>query len=109
PGMHALGHPVGGVLGPDLRHRLEVAALDRVVERLVEFHELLHRRLPLGCFASVAAQTAATRTASTFGRTECTRTHQAPARAASALTATVASSHSANGRGVPSGPASSRP
>ena len=51
----------------------------------------------------------ATRTASALPGTRCTRAHQAPAAAARAVTDTVASSDSANGRGVPSGAASSRP
>ena len=41
--------------------------------------------------------------------TSCTRTHQAPAATARAVSAMVASSLPANGRGSPSGPASSLP
>src|SRR6266851_7269572 len=51
----------------------------------------------------------ATRTASALAGTWCTRAHQAPPAAASAVTATVASSEPENGRTVPSGAASSRP
>src|SRR5204862_4026866 len=54
-------------------------------------------------------QAAATRTASALGGTTWTRTHQAPAAAASAVTATVAWSRSAGVLGAPSGPASSLP
>src|SRR5882757_1137870 len=52
---------------------------------------------------------AATLIASTLGRTLCTRTPQAPPRAAIMVSAVVASSRSAAGRGVPSAAASSRP
>src|SRR5215468_227824 len=56
-----------------------------------------------------APDPSATRTASAFAGTSWTRAHHAPAVAASAVTATVASSQPANGRGEPSGAASSRP
>ncbi len=54
-------------------------------------------------------QASATRTASELAGTSCTRAHQAPAAAARAVTATVASSLPVKGRAVPSGAASSRP
>src|SRR5262245_48332103 len=58
---------------------------------------------------AASRQASATRTASAFAGTSWTRAHHAPAVAARAVTATVASSQPANGRGEPSGPASSRP
>src|SRR5215475_4409826 len=58
---------------------------------------------------AASRQACPTRTASALARTSWTRTHHAPAAAASAVTATVASSLSANGRAEPSGPASSLP
>ena len=64
---------------------------------------------PAAPAAAALCQAAATRTASAFSGTWCTRTHQAPAAAASAVIATVAPSQSANGLGVPSGPASRLP
>src|SRR5580693_7209133 len=61
----------------------------------------------LGCAA--CRQASATRTASALAGTRCTRAHHAPATAARAVTDTVASSLPTNGRGVPSGAASSLP
>src|SRR5262249_60398514 len=58
---------------------------------------------------AAARQASATRTASELPGTSCTREHQAPVAAASAVTATVASSELAKDRGVPSGAASSLP
>ena len=52
--------------------------------------------------ASAPCHAATTRTASAFAGTWCTRTHQAPAAAASAVVATVAPSRPAKGLGVPS-------
>src|SRR5690606_3207692 len=108
----------------------EVAGLERGVELGVDLvhvgtvHGTAHgRELPGSARPSAAAwfvlrpaagpsgraarMAAATRTASAFGRTRWTRTHHAPAAATRAVTATVASSHSTNGRGVPSGAARS--
>src|SRR5215469_7117693 len=58
---------------------------------------------------AASRQASPTRTASAFAGTSWTRAHHAPAAAARAVTATVASSQPANGRGEPSGAASSRP
>ena len=80
---------------PQRRHAVEVAGLEGRVELFVggldAGHVVAHRstRLPRR----------ATRTASTLPRASCTRTHQAPAAAARAVTASVASSRSSTGRG----------
>src|SRR5215813_454655 len=58
---------------------------------------------------AASRQASPTRTASAFPGTSWTRAHHAPAAAARAVTATVASSQPANGRGEPSGAASSLP
>ena len=78
---------------------------------LVQVPRLAALRLARGLSSArgLAATPAATRTASALAGTSWTRAHQAPAAAARAVIATVASSQSANGRGVPSRAASSLP